>query len=472
MASWLDVLSVSLQERLLTSLLAAPVALAGSGGHGPRRRRRPTRSSRARAVTHDRRRRRQGRQPGHACSGTSAAGALERATAGDWAGTWYDGVRDYSVTTIKGETPQPSPAAAYWGFYVNGSRRRGPLRHDAAAGRRAASFAPTSTRAAHRVGAARALAASRRRWRPASPFDGHRQAPGDDVGEPARLRAACNAADPRPARRVTGGGASATTDADGKATLTLTHAGPADAARVQRPRDVRSAREPVCVTARRRRLLRHRQAGRPAACGDRRRRPAAALDRRRAAAARSSAIGEQQRYARGKAPRTLRGTSPARPSGIADDPPAAHAPHRQALRALRRRERALGADARCGAESGRSSRSATARRGPTCCRGADHGPLRARHRRSSTAPATRPRRDARQARRGAQPRRLPRRLSRCARPARRSSAALALVALGGCGVGPGGRAGRAPSALTVTRDFGATRVLVERRSRTSRRRRR
>lgn len=54
----------------------------------------------------------------HACSGTSAGGALDRATAGDWQGTYFGSFGDYLVDTIKGETPDAS--SAYWSLWVNG----------------------------------------------------------------------------------------------------------------------------------------------------------------------------------------------------------------------------------------------------------------------------------------------------------------------------------------------------------------
>ncbi|MGH2840909.1 MAG: hypothetical protein ACRDKY_08810 [Solirubrobacteraceae bacterium] len=46
---------------------------------------------------------------GHDCTGTSAAGALEQATGGDWNGSWFDGL-GYGVERIRGEShvfPEP-----------------------------------------------------------------------------------------------------------------------------------------------------------------------------------------------------------------------------------------------------------------------------------------------------------------------------------------------------------------------------
>lgn len=58
----------------------------------------------------------------HACSGTSAAGALEQAVGGDWAGDYSTGFGSYTVTRIKGDdygSFNPSNPF-YWGFVLNG----------------------------------------------------------------------------------------------------------------------------------------------------------------------------------------------------------------------------------------------------------------------------------------------------------------------------------------------------------------
>jgi hypothetical protein len=56
-------------------------------------------------------------QAGHTCSGTGAAGALEKATGGDWSGPWFDGL-GYSVQTIKGES-HIFPAPEYYAVWIN-----------------------------------------------------------------------------------------------------------------------------------------------------------------------------------------------------------------------------------------------------------------------------------------------------------------------------------------------------------------
>jgi len=56
-------------------------------------------------------------QPGEECTGTSAAGALERATAGDWTGTWFGSGLGYGPNRILTETPDPS--TSYWAFWLN-----------------------------------------------------------------------------------------------------------------------------------------------------------------------------------------------------------------------------------------------------------------------------------------------------------------------------------------------------------------
>jgi hypothetical protein len=58
--------------------------------------------------------------PAHTCSASSAGGALDRATAGDWAARW--GAFGYEIQTIKGErhaSEANAPSGTYWAFWVN-----------------------------------------------------------------------------------------------------------------------------------------------------------------------------------------------------------------------------------------------------------------------------------------------------------------------------------------------------------------
>ena len=59
--------------------------------------------------------------PAHSCSGTSAAGALQGATGGNWNGPWFEGL-GYSVETIEGEShafESGSPANYFWSFWLD-----------------------------------------------------------------------------------------------------------------------------------------------------------------------------------------------------------------------------------------------------------------------------------------------------------------------------------------------------------------
>ena len=55
---------------------------------------------------------------GKNCTGTSALGALDRASAGDWSGTYFDSFSSWFVETIKAET-HASAEAGFWALWVN-----------------------------------------------------------------------------------------------------------------------------------------------------------------------------------------------------------------------------------------------------------------------------------------------------------------------------------------------------------------
>jgi hypothetical protein len=54
----------------------------------------------------------------HSCTGTSVAGALEQATAGDWDASWFNGL-GYAVDAIRG-VRAPADFSAYWTLWLNG----------------------------------------------------------------------------------------------------------------------------------------------------------------------------------------------------------------------------------------------------------------------------------------------------------------------------------------------------------------
>jgi len=59
---------------------------------------------------------------GGLCSGTSAAGALELGTAGNWEGVWSTKYNDYEVVSIDGHSypfEEGAPANYYWSFWQN-----------------------------------------------------------------------------------------------------------------------------------------------------------------------------------------------------------------------------------------------------------------------------------------------------------------------------------------------------------------
>ncbi len=60
---------------------------------------------------------RQIHKDGGSCAGTSAAGALERATHGHWSGKFFSSFNDYLITTIEGERHGGNPD--YWAFWIN-----------------------------------------------------------------------------------------------------------------------------------------------------------------------------------------------------------------------------------------------------------------------------------------------------------------------------------------------------------------
>ncbi len=166
------------------------------------------------------------------CDAQNAIGALELATAGDWRGTFTPGL-GYLVTTVRGET-HGSATETYWRLSLDGA--------DAAAG---------VCDLALRDGQELVLS-------PASYASGATLPALLELDAPAAVRAgaplavtvvardAAGTATPRAGATVTAGGASATTDARGRAELRIAAAGEAEL-RAEAPGAIRDTGERVCV---------------------------------------------------------------------------------------------------------------------------------------------------------------------------------------------------------------------------------
>jgi hypothetical protein len=246
------------------------------------------------------------------CTGTSALGALDRATGGDWGGP--NSGAGYEIRTIRGEThwaPYPSDPAPYWTFWINyevaeaglcdtelqegddvlmfpdcyGSQCGGPsptpLRISGVPGLAAPGGTATVKVEEFTVSTS---------WPP--------------VTTPA----------PSANATVTAGARTYTTGADGTATVTFAGSGP-QTVRAAKADHVRSASEPVCVTT-----------GSDGACGT-----ALAVTQqcvtsghdgrcgsRDAEAPRATILGisDGKRFTHRTAPRTLRGTVTPDPTGL------------------------------------------------------------------------------------------------------------------------------------------------------------
>ena len=98
------------------ALLAAPAAAAGQSPVTVRAEGRTATVLPRTAVTTTTATVNKDGQAGHDCTGTSAAGALERATGGNWTGPWFDGA-GYFVDRVLGESADPS--STYWSFWLN-----------------------------------------------------------------------------------------------------------------------------------------------------------------------------------------------------------------------------------------------------------------------------------------------------------------------------------------------------------------
>ena len=221
----------------------------------------------------------------HSCSGTSAAGALERATAGDWAGPWFDGL-GYAVDRIRTESSDPS--STYWGLWVNYSYSQVGLcdaeLHPGDDVLLAIDcFAGCAARTPLRLTRVPAVAR-----------------PGSTAVVSVQAYPAGGTPQPAAGATVTVGGVKYTTGADGTARVSFSGRGPVTL-RATKADHIATATEQTCVTT-----------GSDGACGSvvpsppDRTAPLAAID----------GIRDGQRFSRRRAPRELHGIVSADPSGL------------------------------------------------------------------------------------------------------------------------------------------------------------
>jgi len=168
------------------------------------------------------------------CAGSSAAGALERATHGRWQGTWSKSLEGYFVSAIDGVS-FPSTSGRYWAFWIdNAPASQGICGIEPKAGQSLLFFADCFGKQCPPSDGVLGLAA---------PAVAH-------AGKPFTVTVTDHAdsngkARPASGATVSGGGASATTGAGGSATLTVARGGLVTL-RARAPHAIRSEAR-VCV---------------------------------------------------------------------------------------------------------------------------------------------------------------------------------------------------------------------------------
>jgi hypothetical protein len=236
------------------------------------------------------------------CSGTSALGAIDRATAGDWSGPYNASFQTYSLETLKGET-HDSSTSSYWAFWLNYTYASlGVCGQQAQEGDEIL-LVPECFAAG---------------CSPASPLRVSGLPAAVTPGVPVTVRVVQysppvfpdtnTTSAPAAGATVSFGGATATTATDGTAQLTFSGTG-ARTVQATKPGHVRSAVEATCVTT-----------GSDGACGSQvpatNARGGQAEDDKTAPRAKFARLKNGKVYKRKRAPRKLSGSVSADPSGL------------------------------------------------------------------------------------------------------------------------------------------------------------
>jgi hypothetical protein len=248
----------------------------------------------------------------HACSGTSAGGALDHATAGNWAGTWNSSFGDYTVDAIMGET-HSFGSGEYWELFINDvPASSGACQSELQAGD-SVLFAPSPESGNGPAPLELTVPATAQRGQSFTV-----KAVEVVTTFPAPSYSPTTTRQPAAGVSISGGDAPATTAADGTATVTVGQSG-TTGLRASKAGDVPSATETVCA-----------HDGNDGTCGTTA--PTAptasapcptnghdglcgTVDRT-PALGQIKGIAEHERFGRGKGPRTLEGIVNVDPSGL------------------------------------------------------------------------------------------------------------------------------------------------------------
>jgi hypothetical protein len=154
--------------------------------------------------------------PADSCTGTSAAGALQLATGGNWSGKWFSGL-GYSVETVEGQS-YPFTQPYYWSFWLDNKPSTGGICEVELNPGDSVLFFPECFSETSGVC-------------PPSPNPLGVEAPATaEVGKPVTVAVisyanATGASSPAAGATVTGGSTSASTDSSGHATVTFSASG-------------------------------------------------------------------------------------------------------------------------------------------------------------------------------------------------------------------------------------------------------
>ena len=233
------------------------------------------------------------------CAGTSALGALDRATNGNWSGPYEAGLGSYNLKTLMGETHDDA-TSTYWAFWINYTYASMGVCGQQVQEGDDLLFVPEC----YATGCS-----------PASPLRLSGLPAAVAPGAPVTVKVVQYSppvypdtetkSTPAVGATVSSGGATATTGSDGTAQLTFSGSGPRSV-QATKPGNVRSATESTCVTT-----------GSDGACGSKL--PENAVPRLQdhtAPVASFSRLKNGKVFKHGRGPRKLAGSVTADPSGL------------------------------------------------------------------------------------------------------------------------------------------------------------